>query len=263
MKIATYNINSIKARISNLCIWLKEHDLDIVLLQEIKCETENFPYFELETLGYNVVALGQKGYNGVAILCKYKFEITNRNLPTFLEDDSARYIEILVNKNNEKFYIASIYAPNGCANDKNKEEEKYLYKLKWYNKLYMHLKSIQNKGYPIIIGGDFNVMLKDIDVFDPSKFKDSPLFRKEIKNEIIALKNIGFHDAFRLFNKNLEGYTFWDYTGNSFVTNLGLRIDYLFLSAFFADRLIDISVDKTLREMDHPSDHTALVATFR
>ncbi len=263
MKIATYNINSIKARISNLCDWLKKQNPDIVLLQEIKCETKNFPYFELETLGYNVAVLGQKSYNGVAILSKYKFEITNRNLPTFLDDSSARYIEILVNNKGEKFYVMSVYAPNGCSTDKKIEEEKFLYKLKWFEKFYTHIKNLQQKGFPFIIGGDFNAMLEDIDVYDASKFKDSPLFRKEVKNEIIALKNMGLHDAFRLFNKNLEGYTFWDYSGNSFVTNLGLRIDYVFLSAFFADRIIEVKVDKSLREMERPSDHTALVAMFR
>ena len=175
MKIITYNINSIKARIASFCHWLQQSNPDIVLLQEIKCETENFPYFEIEALGYHVAVLGQKGYNGVAILSKYDFKITNRNLPNFSDDTSARYVEILVKKDNFEFYIASIYAPNGCSPDKNIEKDKLSYKLKWFDSLCEHINNLQHNGLPIILGGDFNVMLKDIDVFDASRFKDSPL----------------------------------------------------------------------------------------
>lgn len=263
MKIATYNVNSIKVRAQNLISWLKTNNPDIVLLQEIKCETENFLYFEFETLGYKVVALGQKGYNGVAILSKYDFEVTNRNLPNFQDDSSARYIEILVNTNVERFYIASVYAPNGCSNDKNTEQEKLLYKLKWFDNLYLRINNIIKSGIPIIVGGDFNVMMENIDVFDEDKFKNSPLYLKEIKDKMLSLSYLGLYDCFRLLYKNKEGYTFWDYSGNSFVTNLGLRIDYVLASSSFADRLIDIYVDKSLRQTERPSDHTVLIADFR
>ena len=262
MRIATYNINSIRARASNLFIWLKEKKPDVVFLQEIKCETNDFLYMELESLGYKSVAVGQKGYNGVAILCKYDFKVTNRKLPNF-DDEEARYLEVLIDNGYEKFYAISVYAPNGCALDKNKEQEKLMYKLKWFDALYQRLKILVYEGYPIIIGGDFNVMIKDIDVYDSSKFKNSPLFIKEVKNKIKAIINLGLFDSFRLLHPNDEGYTFWDYTGNSFVTNLGLRIDYLFSSAFFAERIERIWVDKSLRQMDKPSDHTALVLDIK
>ena len=262
MKIATYNINSVKARAQNLFSWLKTYNPDIVLLQEIKCETENFLYFECETLGYKAIALGQKSYNGVAILTKYDYIVTASNLPNFQEDPASRYIEVLIKNGDKKFYIASVYAPNGCSPDKNTEKEKLSYKLHWFDCLYAHLFNLKKNGLPIILGGDFNVMMENIDVYDPLCFKDSPLFIKSVQDKIIALKYLGFHDAFRLLSPKNEGYTFWDYTGNSFVTNSGLRIDYLFITAYFAEQLKICESDKSLRMLEKPSDHTALVALF-
>lgn len=263
MKIATYNINSIKAHGVSFFRWLQDYQPDIVFLQEIKCETENFLYFECEILGYKAAVLGQKSYNGVAILCKYDFEITAKNLPSFTEDAAARYIEIFVKKENEPFYAASVYAPNGCAPNKAAETEKFSYKLNWFDKFYERARYLFNTGYPVIIGGDFNVMMQEIDVFDASRFKGSPLYRKEVQDKIKALLFAGYHDAFRLLNPESEGFTFWDYTANSFVTNSGLRIDYLFITSQFAERLKICKVDKSLRLKDKPSDHTALAAEFR
>lgn len=263
MKVATYNVNSIKARCDNLCQWLKEYAPDLVFLQEIKCETENFLYFEFESLGYKVVALGQKSYNGVAILCKYNFEITAKNLPAYPEDSAARYLEVLVTMPDKKFYAVSVYAPNGCSPDKKIETEKLNYKLYWYDKFYDRMLELRQSGYPIIIGGDFNIMMQEIDVYDSRRFLGSPLYRKEVQDKLSALNFAGFYDAFRLLYPVKEGFTFWDYTANSFVTNLGLRIDYLFMTAEFATQLTDCWVDTSLRAMNRPSDHTALVAQFR
>ena len=262
MKIATYNINSIKARCSNLCQWLKDENPDIVFLQEIKCETENFLYFECESMGYHVAVLGQKSYNGVAILSKFNFIISAKNLPNFQEDDSARYIEIFVQHPFSPFYAASIYAPNGCAPNKDVEQIKLVGKLTWFDKLYKHAADLINSGFPVIFAGDFNVMMNALDVFDEERFLGSPLYRIDVQNKIKALSFLGFHDAFRLLHPVSEGYTFWDYSANSFVTNSGLRIDYLFITAQFADCLTTCSVDKSLRMMDKPSDHTALTAEF-
>lgn len=261
MKIVTYNVNSIRARADNLFKWLKANNPDLVFLQEIKCETENFLFFECESLGYKVAALGQKSYNGVAILSKYDFTITAQNLPNY-NDEAARYIEILVNYNGQKFYAASIYAPNGCSPNKAEESQKLQYKLEWFDKLYAHIRQRRNTGLPIILGGDFNVMMSDIDVFDPNRFKGSPLYIKDVQDKLTALNFLGLHDAFRVLHQNIEGYTFWDYSANSFVTNSGLRIDYLLLSAQFAEKIISCAPDKSLRMMDKPSDHTALVAEF-
>lgn len=262
MKIATYNINSAKARSVNLCQWLKENRPDIVFLQEIKCETENFLYFECESLGYKAAVLGQKSYNGVAILSQYDFEITAKNLPDMQEDTAARYIEILVHAPQLDFYAASVYAPNGCSPDKNTEKEKLAYKLRWFDCFYKRAVELYRTGVPVIIGGDFNVMMQEIDVFDADRFKGSPLYCKPVQDKIRALTFAGYHDAFRLLYPNTEGFTFWDYTANSFVTNSGLRIDYLFITAPLAERLTTCLVDKSLRVMNKPSDHTALVAEF-
>lgn len=262
MKIATYNINSIKAHGVNFFAWLKSNSPDIVLLQEIKCETENFLYLECESLGYNVAVLGQKSYNGVAILSKFPFTVTSKNLP-FIDDDASRYLEILVETETTKFYIASVYAPNGCSPDKNIEAEKFSYKLQWFDALNKRIEQLSKESFPIIIGGDFNVMMEDIDAYNIEKFITSPLYKKEIRNKIYALNFLGLYDSFRLLNKKNEGFTFWDYTANSFVTNSGLRIDYLFVSSYFAEKLDKCFVDRKLREMDKPSDHTTLVAEFR
>ncbi len=263
MKIATYNINSAKARGANLCQWLKDYNPDIVFLQEIKCETENFIYFECESLGYKTAALGQKSYNGVAILSKYDFEVTAKNLPDFQDDSAARYLEVFVKNANEPFYAASVYAPNGSSPDPKIEKEKLSYKLQWFDRFYKRAIELINTGKPVVIGGDFNVMMEEVDVFDSDRFKGSPLYRKEVQDKITALKYAGLHDAYRLLYPEQEGYTFWDYTANSFVTNSGLRIDYLFITAQLAERLQECRVDKSLRRMDKPSDHTALTAEFR
>ncbi|MCM1323653.1 MAG: exodeoxyribonuclease III [Acetobacter sp.] len=259
MKIATYNINSVNARGANLCQWLKNVQPDIVFLQEIKCETDKFLYFECESLGYKTIALGQKSYNGVAILSKYNFDVTSKNLPNF-DDDAARYLEILVNDNGICFYAISAYVPNGCSPDKRIEIEKLSYKLRWLEKFYERIVQLKQTGIPVLIGGDFNVMMSDIDVFDESRFKNSPLYKKEVQDKILALQYAGFYDAFRFLHPRDEGFTFWDYTANSFVTNSGLRIDYLFMTAQLAEKLKICEVDRTLRQMEKPSDHTALVA---
>ncbi len=263
MKIATYNVNSIRARCVNLCEWLQNNNPDLVFLQEIKCETENFLYFECESLGYKTAAFGQKSYNGVAILCKYDFEVTAKNLPNFQEDSAARYLEVLVHGKKGNFYAASVYAPNGCSPDKNIEKEKLKYKLCWFDKFYERMLQLKQSGCPVIIGGDFNVMMQDIDVFDSRRFIGSPLYRKEVQDKIRALQFAGFYDAFRLLYPEREGFTFWDYTANSFVTNSGLRIDYLFMTAEFAEKLTDCQVDLSLRATDKPSDHTALTAQIK
>ncbi len=261
MKIATYNINSVNARCANLCKWLQAEQPDLVFLQEIKCETDKFLYFECESLGYKTIALGQKSYNGVAILSKSDFTVTAKNLPDF-SDDAARYLEVLVQKGNIKFYAASAYIPNGCSPDRRIEAEKLDYKLKWLDKFYKRAVYLKQSGIPVIIGGDFNVMMTGLDVYDERRFQNSPLYCKEVQDKIKALQYAGFYDAFRFLHPNAEGYTFWDYTGNSFVTNSGLRIDYLFMTAQFAEQLKQCTVDKSLREMEKPSDHTALVAEF-
>lgn len=261
MKIATFNINSIKARIPSFFDWLRTYNPDIVFLQEIKCETQLFLFFECESLGYKTAVLGQKSYNGVAILCKYDFVITAQNIPGFT-DEAMRYLEILITLKKKKLYAASVYAPNGCSPDFKVESQKLKYKLDWFDYLYLHIKDLRRTGIPIMIGGDFNVIKSELDAFDIKPFENSPLYVKDVKDKIFSLENLGLHDAFRLLHPSNEGYTFWDYTANSFVTNSGLRIDYLFITADLAEKLSFCRPDKHLRMTDRPSDHMPLVAEF-
>ena len=264
MKIATYNINSAKARSANLCQWLKTYQPDIVFLQEIKCETENFIYFECESLGYKVAALGQKSYNGVAILSPHKIKIIEEGLPDFA-DENARYLEALVNVKGEDFRVASIYLPNGNPpyNDPD-DTSKFTYKLKWMEALFRHTNELIHKTEPVILGGDFNVIMTDNDVYNPELFRNNALFRPEVISRLKAIEYQGWTDAFRaLYPLPLNGYTYWDYAGGAFQNDTGMRIDYLFLSPKAADRLISCEVDKHPRGQSKPSDHTALVAELR
>lgn len=268
MKIATYNVNSINARIENLCQWLKNTDPDIVLLQEIKTEFNNFPFFEINTLGYDVKILGQKSYNGVAILSKYKIAITLENLPEFM-DEQSRYLEALIKINNTRLRVASVYLPNGNPpyNDIN-DTSKFSYKLQWMDAFSLHLKKLVHSEEPVIIGGDFNIILSDNDVYDPNLFRGNALFRPEVINRLKAIEYTGWTDAFRmgqiksntLSQSQENGYTYWDYAGGAFASDLGLRIDYLMLSPKAADKLEKCWVDKSPRRASKPSDHTPLIA---
>ncbi len=263
MKIATYNINSINARIDSFINWLKICSPDVVLLQEIKSQFDNFPFFELQSIGYYAKIVGQKSYNGVAIISKHKINLTLEALPN-LEDDNARYIEAQINVDNINYLVASIYLPNGnppynAPNDNSKFE----YKLKWMDAFYKHAKNLLTLDMPVILGGDFNTILTNDDVYNPEAFKNDALFKPEVKQRIKALKYLGYYDAFRCLHPLENGYSFWEYAGNAFKANLGMRIDYLFLSPLAVDKLQSCYVDKSLRAADKPSDHTTIIAELK
>lgn len=255
MKISTFNINSINARLENLVFWLKETMPDVVLLQEIKTEFNNFPFFDLQTIGYEAKILGQKNYNGVAILSRHKIKITEEGLPDF-EDENARYIEAIID---DKLRVASIYLPNGNPpyNDPD-DDSKFTYKLKWMEALYKHAQKLLHSKEPVILGGDFNVILTDKDVYDPESFRKNATFREEVKQRLTALKYLGFTDAFRALHPSEIGYTYWDYSGRAFEMDLGIRLDYFFLSPKAADKLKACYIDKSPRQKEKPSDHTPL-----
>ena len=271
MKVATFNINSINARIDIFSEWLRKEQPDIVLLQEIKCEFNAFPFFEIQTLGYDAKVLGQKSYNGVAILSKHKMKIEQENLPDFT-DDSARYLEALVSINGKKIKVASLYLPNGNPpyNDSS-DTSKFTYKLEWMDAFSRHLKALLHSEYPVILGGDFNIIMTDNDVYNPELFRGTALYRPEVIERLRAIEYSGWYDAFRLAQMRGgalsggavdNGYTYWDYAGGAFSADLGLRIDYLLLSPKAADRLDKCWVDKSLRRSSKPSDHTALIGEF-
>lgn len=263
MKIATLNINSINARLGDLCVWLNTNKPDILLLQEIKTEFNNFPFWDLQMAGYEAKILGQKGYNGVAILSKTPITVVQENLPDFA-DENARYIEAETTIKNQKCTFASIYLPNGnppqnAPNDTSRFE----YKLKWIDAFLSHAENLLKKEKNVILGGDFNIMLTPRDVYNPDLFKDSPLYRQEVWNRLNKLMFIGYTDAFRALYPQNNGYTYWDYGPTAFANDLGLRIDYIFLSPNMADYLTDCFVDRQLRSKDKSSDHTVLTAKFK
>ena len=262
MKIATYNVNSINARIENLSQWLGEEKPDIVLLQEIKTEFNSFPFFDLQAIGYEAKILGQKSYNGVAILSKNKVKVIHEGLPN-MDDENARYLEADVEVNGILWRVASVYLPNGNPPYNNPDDDsKWIYKLKWMDAFLEYAKELALLRQPVVLGGDFNVIMTDNDVYDPSFFKNNALFRPEVRKKLNSLSYLGFYDAFRTKHEKENGYTFWDYAGASLHNDWGMRIDYLWLNAYGIDRLNDCKVNKTPRMGQKPSDHTVLQAVF-
>ena len=249
IKVATWNVNSIRARLPNVLDWLKEAQPDVVLLQELKCVDEAFPRLEIEELGYNVATHGQKTYNGVAILAKSALEDVEPRLPGGDDDEQARYIEATVFG---KLRVTSIYLPNGNP----LRTEKFTYKLAWMDRLYAHIKRGLADGEMRIYGGDFNVIPKDSDVFDPRAFRDDALLQPESRARFRALLHLGLTDAFRAFNALPHQYSYWDYQAGAWQKDHGLLIDFLLLSAKAADTLTNAGIDKGPRGKEKASDHT-------
>ena len=268
MKIATYNVNSINARLEGLCNWLTTEQPDIVLLQEIKTEFNAFPFFEINAAGYNAAILGQKSYNGVAILSRHKLTVIQENLPNF-HDENARWLEALVAVDGKNIRVASLYLPNGNPpyNDPS-DTSKFEYKVAWMDAFIRHAEKLVHSAEPVILGGDYNIILTDNDVYNPELFKGGALYCPEVTDRLRTILGQGWSDAFSLeklnsnalISKPQNGYTYWDYGGGAFASDLGLRIDYLLLSPKAADCLEKCWVDKEPRRHTKPSDHAPLVA---
>jgi exodeoxyribonuclease-3 len=257
VRLATWNVNSIKAHIVNVTGWLKSAKPDVVLLQEIKTTDDGFPRLEIEDLGYNVATVGQKTYNGVAILSKHPQTVELTALPGDPADDQARYIEGLVevpraDRKRTILRVASIYLPNGNPAG----TDKFAYKLAWMERLRAHAAALLKLEEVLVLGGDYNVAPTDEDVYDPEGWRDDALCRPESRRAFRALTNLGFTDALRVLHSQPHLYTFWDYQGGRWQRDEGLRIDHLLLSPQAADRLADSGVDRDPRGKDKPSDHT-------
>ncbi|MCA9473161.1 MAG: exodeoxyribonuclease III [Nitrospirales bacterium] len=248
MKIATWNVNSIKVRISHVVEWVKHTQPDIVLLQELKTLEEQFPHQEIDELGYNVAVVGQKTYNGVAILSRLPIEVEQTSLPGDSDDDQARYLEALVGD----VRVASIYLPNG--NPIN--TPKFSYKLAWMDRLITHVRTLFSYEESFILGGDYNVCPTDDDVYDPAGFADDALCQVESRARFRELCHLGLTDALRALHPQSGLYTYWDYQAGRWNKDEGLRIDHLLLSPQAADRLMASGVDKGPRGLEKPSDHT-------
>lgn len=247
-RIATWNVNSIRARLPRVTEWLAEASPDIVLLQETKVSDDMFPRLEIEDLGYNLALAGQRNFNGVAILAKRPIEDVISVLPGNAEDDQARYIEAFVGD----LRVASIYLPNGNP----APGEKFDYKLAWMERLYEHARRLVKSDEAVVLGGDYNVCPTDDDVYDPEGWQDDALCRPEARRMFRAIVNLGYTDAFRALNRQLGAYSYWDYQGGAWQKDHGLRIDHLLLSPTAADRLESSGIDRKARGKQKASDHT-------
>jgi exodeoxyribonuclease-3 len=248
VKIATWNVNSIKARLPNVLAWLEQAKPDVALLQELKTVAETFPRSEIEALGYHCVVAGQKSYNGVAILSKAPVEDLRERLPGDDEDAQARYLE----GTTFGLRVASIYLPNGNPID----SEKFPYKIAWMARLRARAGALLAQEQPTVLGGDYNVIPGDEDVFEPARFADDALAQPETRRQFRALLNLGYSEAFRCLHTEHHVYSYWDYQAGAWQKNNGLRIDHLLLSPQAADRLVDCDIDKTPRGWERASDHT-------
>ena len=253
LRLATWNVNSIKARLPIARDWLAADGPEIVCLQEIK--TPDFPSFEFEALGYKCLFVGQKSYNGVAILSKLPITVAEIALPEGDGDDQARFIAADI----DGLHVINIYLPNGNPIG----TEKFAYKLAWMDRLQRHLAKLLAAEIPFVIGGDFNVIPEDPDCYDPRAWTGDALFQPESRGRYRALLNMGLTDALRTLHPEPHLYTFWDYQAGRWQRDQGIRIDHWLLSPEVADRLEACTVDKGPRGLERASDHTPVILTLR
>jgi exodeoxyribonuclease III len=251
MRIATWNINSIKQRVDNLVTWLKERTPDIVCLQEIKCTDEAFPREPFEAIGYNVAVHGQKTFNGVAILSKLPFDEVTPRLPGDDADDHARFIEAVVSTKSGVLRVASIYLPNGNPPD----TDKYPYKLKWMDRLLEYAQQRMRLEEDLVLAGDYNAIPTAADVRNPRAWEGDALFLPKTRARWRTLCELGLADAVRTVSDAAGLYTFWDYQAGAWQRNNGIRIDHVLLSPRAADKLVSVGIDKYVRAWEKPSDH--------
>ncbi|ARN81477.1 exodeoxyribonuclease III [Methylocystis bryophila] len=258
MRIASWNVNSVRLRLPALLGYLKEKEPDVLALQELKCQDEAFPRQEIEDAGYNVAVFGQKALNGVALLTKTPLEDVSRGLPGF-EDPQSRYIEgAVTDGSGEVWRVASIYLPNGNP----PESEKYPYKLAFMDALAAHARKLLTFEEKLVLAGDYNVIPAPEDVYDPKAWVGDALFLPQTRARFNALLNLGFTEALRATSDAAGLYTFWDYQAGCWQKDKGLRIDHLLLSPQAADRLQSVAIDKELRGAEKPSDHVPIRAVF-
>lgn len=248
MRIASWNVNSIKVRKDHVLQWLDAKKPDLLLLQELK--GMEFPAEDFEKAGYKTEAVPQKGRNGVAAISPHEIELHAAALPGDDTDEQARFIDVTVNGTR----VIGIYAPNGNPVD----TEKYDYKLAWMVRLYDYLKALRDQEIDFIITGDFNVIPEAKDCHDPKAWENDALYRLETRQSYRALLNLGLTDAFRVFDGRAEQYTFWDYQQGAWQKNNGIRIDHFLLSPKMTDRLTACQIDKDPRSWEQPSDHTPI-----
>lgn len=258
MKITTWNINGIRARIDGALAYVREARPDVLCLQEIKTQDEGFPAEAFADLGYNIATHGQKGFNGVAILALHPLEDVVRTLPGDNGDAQARYIEATVTDGGLSARIASIYLPNGNPIG----SEKFSYKLGWMARLEAHARALLASEMPVVLTGDFNVIPDPIDAKRPDAWRGDALFQPESRAAFHALGNLGYLDAVRACHPEPGHYTFWDYQAGAWQKDDGIRIDFQLLSPQAADRLAAAGIDRFTRSWEKPSDHAPVWTTL-
>jgi exodeoxyribonuclease-3 len=251
MRIASWNVNSVKQRVDALADWLREREPDVVCLQETKCVDDAFPRETFESLGYNVAVHGQKTFNGVAVLSKLRFDEVTPRLPGDDEDDHARFLEVAVSAPCGAVRIASIYLPNGNP----PQTDKYRYKLGWMDRLLRYAERRLQFEEPLVLAGDYNVIPAAKDVHNAPAWAGDALFMPPTRARFHALLNLGLTEAIRATTDAGALYTFWDYQAGAWQKNWGLRIDHMLLSPQAADRLVSAGIDKHVRGTEKPSDH--------
>ena len=254
MRIATWNVNSVRQRTEHLLTYLREVQPDVLCLQELKCLDEKFPREAFESLGYNVETHGQKTYNGVALLSKFPLEDVRRGLPGDDEDVQARYIEAVVSSP-RPVRVCGLYLPNGNPVG----TDKFTYKLGWMDRLEAHVKTLLPLEESLVVTGDFNVIPEAIDCYDPAAWAGDALFQPESRARLRALKWLGLTDALEAVGAEPHAYTFWDYQAGAWPKDHGIRIDHALLSSQAADRLVSAEVHRRVRGREKPSDHVPLM----
>ncbi len=266
VKIASWNVNSIRARLENLVWWLKNYHPDIVALQEIKCQESEFPLEAISDLGYNIAIRGQKTYNGVAILSKFRIEEVVKELPNNdgIKDEQARYIEALIPVAGQAIRFASVYVPNGggeiLPGQQIVETKKFQYKLNFFENLSHHAKNLLKYNEMTVFAGDFNVGVEDNDVYDPKNLENTICFHFEERKKMRQLLNLGLIDSYRAQNPDAKSFSWWDYRGSGWQHDKGLRIDYLLCSPLIADKITAAKIlSKGIRDQEKASDHCPVV----
>lgn len=261
MKIVTWNVNSVNARIEHLKNFIKIDKSDIYLLQELKCINEKFPYEEIKEIGYNSYVNGQKAWNGVAIISKEPLKITNTKIPSFTEDENSRFIEteIKLKFSKKKIKLINIYLPNGNPI----ESEKFDYKLKWMTEFNKYISRLCEKKIPIIIGGDFNVIPTDEDVYSPENFKNDACAHPKTREIYRKLINFGLTDAVKYFVKGKTNWTFWGYRGGGWQKGNGLRIDHFLTTSEITDNIESVEINREPRGWEKASDHTPVILEIK
>jgi len=256
MKIATWNVNSIRARLERLLPWLSVQAPDVVCLQETKVTDADFPRAEIQALGYEVEVFGQRTYNGVAILTRSPATDVQRGFGDGVEDPQSRFIVATVATIKGPVRIASVYVPNGGSID----SEKFAYKLDWLRRCKTWLDSNREQGGPLLLCGDFNIAPEDRDVHDPALWAGQVLCHPDERAALAAIRDLGFVDLFRRLQPESQAFSWWDYRQLAFPKNLGLRIDHIYGPESLLALCKNISIDRDTRKGKQPSDHAPVIA---